>query len=198
MSSTKTRAHSPQKLRIIAGKWRSRQIGFVSTPGLRPTGDRIRETLFNWLAPYIAGAHCLDLFAGSGSLGFEALSRGAANCTALEVNRAAANQLRDNKKTLDAEQLTIVEVDSAHYLQQNTPRQAFNIVFVDPPFDDQLHSGICATLQTGGWLAADAIIYCELPSSDNAFMAPSNWKKLREKIAGEVKYCLYSPIEPKD
>jgi len=198
LTSKKTRATNPQKLRIIAGKWRSRQIGFVSAPGLRPTGDRIRETVFNWLAPYIDGAHCLDLFAGSGALGLEALSRGASNCTALELNGAAATQLRDNKNSLDAEQLTIVEVDSVHYLNQNTPKQAFNIVFVDPPFDDQLHSRVCTALQTGNWLTAGAMIYCELPASDNEFTAPPNWVKLREKVAGEVKYCLYSAIEPED
>ena len=198
MSIKKTRADSPQKLRIIAGKWRSRQIEFVSAPGLRPTGDRIRETVFNWLAPSIAGAHCLDLFAGSGALGLEALSRGADHCTALELNRAAVNQLRNNKNTLDAEQLTIVEVDTLHYLQHHTPKQAFNIVFVDPPFDDQLHGRICTALQKGNWLAADAIIYCELATSDNAFTVPPNWIKLREKVAGQVKYCLYSAIEPED
>lgn len=198
MSSKKTRANNAHKLRIIGGQWRSRQISFAAAPGLRPTGDRIRETVFNWLAPYIRGAQCLDLFAGSGALGLEALSRGAGSCTALELDSAAAGQLRDNKQTLNAAQLTIVEVDTVQYLQHNSLTQTFDIIFIDPPFDGHLHSEICATLQANNWLAKDAIIYCELPTSDNKFIAPPSWRKLQEKVAGEVKYCLYSPIEPKD
>lgn len=198
MSSKRTRANSAHKLRIIGGQWRSRQISFASAPGLRPTGDRIRETVFNWLAPYTPGARCLDLFAGSGALGLEALSRGAVSCTALELDSAAASQLRDNKRTLNAEQLTILEVNTVQYLQHNSLTQTFDIIFIDPPFDGQLQSEICATLQTNNWLAKGAIIYCELPASDNKFKAPPSWRKLQEKLAGEVKYCLYSPIEPKD
>lgn len=198
MSSKKTRSTGSNKLRIVGGQWRSRQIGFVPVPGLRPTSDRIRETVFNWLAPYIPGAHCLDLFAGSGALSLEALSRGADSCTALEINSAAATQLRDNKKILDAKQLSVKEVDANKFLQQNTSKQLFNIVFIDPPFDDQLHSSICAALETSNWLAKDAIIYCELAAADNQFTPPSKWQKLRDKVAGEVRYSLYSVIEPED
>lgn len=198
MSTKKTRATSSNKLRIIGGQWRSRQLGFVSAPGLRPTSNRIRETVFNWLAPHIPGAHCLDVFAGSGALSFEALSRGADSCTALEINSAAATQLRDNKNMLDAKQLSVKEMDANKFLQQNTLKQRFNIVFIDPPFDGQLHSSICAALETSNWLAKNAIIYCELPAADNLFTPPSNWQKLRDKVAGEVRYSLYSVIEPED
>ena len=147
MPSKKNPANGLQKLRIIGGQWRSRQISFAATPGLRPTGDRIRETLFNWLAPNVPGAQCLDLFAGSGALGFEAVSRGAASCIALELHRAAASQLRDNKRNLGANQLTILEADAMQYLKHNANQQAFDFVFVDPPFDGAYSSPVRALLQ---------------------------------------------------
>lgn len=197
MPSKKNPANGLQKLRIIGGQWRSRQISFAATPGLRPTGDRIRETLFNWLAPNVPGAQCLDLFAGSGALGFEAVSRGATSCIALELHRAAASQLRDNKRHLGANQLTILEADAMQYLKHNANQQAFDIVFVDPPFDGAYQSPVCALLQRHNWLAEGAIIYCEFPVAKSQFDCPSNWRQLREKISGGVKYALYSQIEPR-
>ena len=115
----KISAQTPPSVRIIAGKWRSRQLKFTATTGLRPTGSRIRETLFNWLTPYIEGAACLDLFAGSGALCFEALSRGAKNCTALENNQAAISHLTNNKALLDADDLVIVATDTPRFLNAN-------------------------------------------------------------------------------
>ena len=123
-----------QRVRIIAGKWRSRVLTFPSVDGLRPTGDRIRETLFNWLAPNIAGANCLDLFSGSGALCFEALSRGAAGCLALEKNAKALATLNENKTLLDAAELTLRRSDTLAFLG-SSPDKPFDIVFVDPPFD---------------------------------------------------------------
>ena len=181
---------------LSAASGAAEQISFAAAPGLRPTGDRIRETLFNWLAPYVPGAQCLDLFAGSGALGFEAVSRGAAGCTALELHRAAASQLRDNKRQLGADQLTILEADALQYLQHNANQQAFDIVFVDPPFDGDYQSSVCALLQRHKWLTEGAIIYCEFPASNSQFDCPANWRQLREKISGGVKYALYSQIEP--
>jgi 16S rRNA (guanine966-N2)-methyltransferase len=196
LPSKKNPAKGIQKLRIIGGQWRSRQISFATAPGLRPTGDRIRETLFNWLAPYVPGAQCLDLFAGSGALGFEAVSRGAAGCIALELHRVAAGQLRDNKRQLGADQLTILETDAMQYLQHNTNQQTFDIVFVDPPFDGDYQSSVCTLLQDNRWLADGAFIYCEFPVANSQFDCPANWRQLREKISGGVKYALYSQIEP--
>ena len=121
MRGVKTQAKAQQKLRIIGGQWRSRRLPFPALPGLRPTGDRVRETLFNWLAADIAGARCLDLFAGSGALCFEALSRGAASCTAIEQHPEAVQQLSDNRALLEAENLIVVGADSQQYLQQNRP-----------------------------------------------------------------------------
>tara|TARA_B110000977_G_C11056485_1_gene484263 strand:+ start:300 stop:896 length:597 start_codon:yes stop_codon:yes gene_type:complete len=196
LRGNKTQGKSQQKLRIIGGQWRSRQISFPTVPGLRPTGDRIRETLFNWLAPDIAGARCLDLFAGSGALCFEALSRGAATCTALECHPDATNQLRDNKALLLADNLSIVETDAQQYLRRDGPEQGYNIVFIDPPFDGHMHNDICEAVNNSLWLAPNALIYCELPATDNRFVPPPNWRLKQKKLAGEVKYRLYSYIEP--
>ncbi|MDG1165353.1 MAG: 16S rRNA (guanine(966)-N(2))-methyltransferase RsmD [Porticoccaceae bacterium] len=198
MRGNKTQAKGQQKLRIIGGQWRSRQLSFPSVPGLRPTGDRIRETLFNWLAADVPGARCLDLFAGSGALSFEALSRGAASCTALERHPDAVRQLTDNKALLKADSLSVIEADCQQYLHQKAPDKGYHIVFIDPPFDAQLQGDICATINNSAWLAPGATIYCELPATDSGFVAPRNWEQRQQKVAGDVKYCLYSYIEPRD
>jgi len=187
---------SQQKLRIIGGKWRSRTIPFPSAQGLRPTGDRIRETVFNWLAPSIEGARCLDLFAGSGALSFESLSRGAAHCTALELQDAAIRQLHDSATILEALDLRIVQTNSLQYLENNGAKQRYDVVFIDPPFDTPLLSSACALLERGQWLAANAKIYCEISATDNSFVPAPNWRLLREKISGGVRYCLFSYVEP--
>lgn len=187
---------SPQKLRIIGGKWRGRTIPFPTVQGLRPTGDRIRETVFNWLTPTIEGARCLDLFAGSGALSFEALSRGAAHCTALELQDAAVSQLRDSATVLAAHDLRVVQTDSLQYLENNVAEWQYDLAFVDPPFDTPLLSSACALLERGQWLAVNAKIYCELSAADNSFVPPPNWQLLREKISGGVRYCLFSYVEP--
>lgn len=187
---------SQQKLRIIGGKWRSRTIPFPSAQGLRPTGDRIRETVFNWLTPTIEGVRCLDLFAGSGALSFEALSRGAAHCTALEMQDIAISQLRDSATVLGALDISILQTNSLHYLENNVTQQRYDLVFVDPPFDTPLLSSACALLERGQWLAANAKIYCELSAADNSFVPPPNWQLLRDKISGGVRYCLFSYVEP--
>ena len=180
MATKKLKATSKadRSVRIIGGTWRSRKILFAEAPGLRPTGDRIRETLFNWLATHISGARCLDLFAGSGVLGFEALSRGAAHCTALESHSAATKKLQSTKVALSAN-INII-----------------NIVFIDPPFEAGLLNQSCSLLEKNGWLAASAMIYCELRLSDNTFVPPLNWQQVQDKYAGEVRYCLFTRIEP--
>lgn len=185
------------KLRIIAGKWRSRVITFQPADGLRPTGDRIRETLFNWLSTTIDGARCIDVFAGSGALSFEALSRGASQCTSLEQQGAAIKNLYKNASALRAENLNIVQADSIHFLQHSPPDQPFHIAFVDPPFSARLLTQTCELLNSGGWLSHNARIYCEMEAADSSFIAPDNWEMLREKVSGDVRYCLYSRVEPK-
>ena len=184
-----------QKVRIIAGKWRSRLLGFADIPGLRPTGDRIRETLFNWLTPDINGARCLDLFCGSGALCFEALSRGAGHCLALEQNPQAVACLNESKRLLDASGLTIAQTDTL--LQLRTPPETpFDIAFVDPPFDLNMVTEVCALLEDNRWLATGGLIYCELPAQCNDFAPPANWQVLRNKVSGGVNYILFSRIEP--
>lgn len=181
------------RIRIIGGQWRSRKISFLEAPGLRPTGDRIRETLFNWLGININGAHCLDLYAGSGILGLEALSRGASTCTALENNPTVVKQLHANCNELGAD-LSIINADSIKFLQHKNSGRVFDIVFIDPPFSKTLHTESCALLESNGWLAHDALIYCELPAKENLFATPSSWLIKKDKIASGVRYMLYSRI----
>ena len=196
MSIKKNKARSPEilSLRIIGGRWRSRKIAFAEAPGLRPTGERIRETLFNWLAPRINGANCLDLYAGSGILGLEALSRGAASCTALDNNPATIGQLQANGDLLNAK-LSIININCMSFLTNHKDIVRFDIVFIDPPFAEDLHTKSCLLLEKNGWLADKALIYCELPSDDRCFVAPPNWQLQKDKIAGGVRYMLYTRFE---
>ena len=178
------------QLRIIGGLWRGRKLSFPDVDGLRPTGDRIRETLFNWLAPDIQGAHCLDLFAGSGALGLEALSRGAESSWLLEKHPLAAQQLNNNLQLLQANNGKVEQVDSLTWLNRQPPVQRFDIVFIDPPFALDLWDKIAATLEAGNWLSDAAIIYLEAPRAAH-LQLPANWQLHRDKQAGQVSYRLY-------
>ena len=175
-------------IRIIAGKHRGRKLPVLMAEGLRPTTDRVKETVFNWLMPYIQDAKCLDCFAGSGSLGFEAMSRGAQQITLLELNKSAVKQLEANKSLLKAENITIKQTNTLKYLQQTT--DVFDLVFLDPPFRKQLVEQ-CAILLNNGWLAEDALIYVEMEANDNSQKLPQDWLLLKEKVAGQVNYQLY-------
>lgn len=181
-------------VRIIGGKWRSRNLRFVSVNGLRPTGSRIRETLFNWLAPSIEGARCLDLFTGSGALCFEALSRGADCCVAIETNSQAVSELRHNQTQLAADNLEIVSGDCESFLGRGNTAKPYDIIFLDPPFDLQLHKQASSLLISGNWLASKAQIYCEFPATE-AQDLPLSWRLIKDKIAGNVRYCLFEYVE---
>ncbi len=183
-----------QSVKIIAGLWRSRKINFPAIPGLRPTGARIRETLFNWLTPHIEGANCLDVYAGSGILSLESLSRGAKTSTALESERIALDTLQENRAKLQAN-LTIIAVNSIDFLAKKNPAQPFDVVFIDPPFNQDLQSRTCALLEANHWLSSTALVYCELPSKEVHFSAPPNWVLKKNKVAGNVRFMLYSRIE---
>ena len=185
---------SSGSVRIIGGKWRSRNLRFVSVDGLRPTGSRIRETLFNWLAPTIEGARCLDLFAGSGALCFEALSRGAVCCVAIEANSQAVSELRYNQAQLTANNLDIVSGDCQKLLERGNTVQPYDIIFLDPPFDMKLHKQASRLLISGNWLASKAQIYCEFPATE-AQDLPLSWRLIKDKIAGNVRYCLFEYVE---
>jgi len=176
--------------RIIGGKWRSRIIRFDDTEGLRPTTDRIRETVFNWLQPYIHQSRCLDVFAGSGVLGFEALSRGAKAVVFIEQNIKTVRKLKENISTLNADSASIFHQDALAWLQSAQHGQKFDLVFLDPPFHSDLLVESCTLLNSSGSLAEDAIIYVEHNIDANIEM-PENWVSLKEKKAGQVAYKLF-------
>jgi 16S rRNA (guanine966-N2)-methyltransferase len=182
------RSNKPQnQLRIIAGRWRGRRLRFAPVPGLRPTPDRVRETLFNWLGPVIAGARCLDLFAGSGALGLEAASRGAGEVVLVDSHASVVDTLRQQLQQLDAGQVRLVQADAAVYLRGGG--QPFDIVFLDPPFGEGLLEGIMQQLEEGGWLSADAWVYLEAERG-HVYELPPNWAVHRSKTAGQVAYSL--------
>jgi 16S rRNA (guanine966-N2)-methyltransferase len=156
--------------------------------GLRPTTDRVKETVFNWLMPYIHGVNCLDCFAGAGSLGFEALSRGAAQVTLLELNNAAAKQLQKNKQLLNASNVIVTNINSLDFLKSST-KQHYDLVFIDPPFRGGLVTQV-AELLNQGWLAKQALIYVEM-EVEKSLQLPKNWQLLKEKVAGQVAYRLF-------
>jgi 16S rRNA (guanine966-N2)-methyltransferase len=175
-------------LRIIGGEWRGRRIRFPAVEGIRPTPDRVRETLFNWLAAVVSGSRCLDLFAGSGALGLEALSRGAAAVTFVERDRAAASGLRATAELLAPDRAIVVQADAMTWLARDTT--PFDIAFLDPPFDSDLLAGALDALESRGWLAADAWIYVEMPARRGPPPIPASWRLHRSGRAGEVGYHL--------
>ena len=179
----------PGRLRIVAGKWRSRLLDIADVPGLRPTSERIRETLFNWLAPSIQGARCLDLFAGTGALGFEALSRGAAQVVFVENSRRAIKAIERSTKTLDATGAVVHEGDAEDYVR-TAALASFDIVFLDPPFADDRLEDMCRRIDDRGLLAPGGRIYLEQDRARPATPRPDRWRILRDKTAGNVRYLL--------
>ncbi|EME2037070.1 16S rRNA (guanine(966)-N(2))-methyltransferase [Cronobacter sakazakii] len=177
------------QIRIIGGQWRGRKLPVPDSPGLRPTTDRVRETLFNWLAPYLVGARCLDCFAGSGALGLEALSRYAADATLLEMERGVAQQLQKNLATLKSSAAKVVNTNTLNFLNQTG--EPHDIVFVDPPFRKGLLEETLNLLETRGWLAPQALIYVESEVENGLPPVPASWQLHREKVAGQVAYRLY-------
>lgn len=177
------------RLRIIGGQWRGRILSFPSAMGLRPTPDRVRETLFNWLQGIVTGASCLDLFAGSGALGFEALSRGAEDVTWVERNAAVAMALHDHLERLGAQKHgQVVQADALDYLQRLS--RPFDIIFLDPPFYHDWIARCLPLLIQGGWLAANAWIYLEMEADLSPLPLPQDWELVRAHRAGQVGYYL--------
>ena len=177
------------KLRIIGGSWRSRQIVFNEAEGLRPTASRIRETLFNWLQNDVAGCVCLDLFAGSGVLSFEAASRGAKKVFQVENNARVCRQLHENTLKLSTDVITLVNSDAFRFLSGDA--EAFNVVFIDPPFHKDLAVQSCQWLEDKSWLTAHAKIYLEVERGLSIEGIPVQWQCLKQKSAGEVDYYLF-------
>jgi 16S rRNA (guanine966-N2)-methyltransferase len=175
-------------LKIIGGKWRSRIFSFPAILAIRPTPNRVRETLFNWLNPVILESHCLDLFAGSGALGFEALSRGAASVTLVDREPAIVKHLKDTAVYLHAENASIFRLEVP--LETCPFTKPFNIVFLDPPFLSNLIGPCCTWLEAQGLLAENAYVYIEAEKQLNPLPVPATWKLLKSKIAGQVGYHL--------
>jgi 16S rRNA (guanine966-N2)-methyltransferase len=179
-------------VRIIGGSWRGRRVRFPGAPGLRPTSDRRRETLFNWLAADIEGARCLDLFAGSGALGLEAASRGAARVTLVEASREVAAALAETVRELGAEdRVRVVHAQVARFL--NREAAPADIVFLDPPFaQPRLAGDTLARLDASGWLAPGALVYLESAAHAEQPRVPAHWSLVRAKSAGDAHALLYA------
>lgn len=191
------------ELRIIGGSWKGRKVQFFAAEGLRPTGDRIRETLFNWLMADIPAARCLDLFSGSGALSFEALSRGAAEVVSIEANSRVSEVIRQQMEKLltghqnidpDSQdalgQSNVICSNALTYLREAEIKQPYHIVFLDPPFTDQLLEPAIELLNARPWLSAGSKIYFETAKSEPLFALPENWQLLKEKQTGQVRFGL--------
>jgi 16S rRNA (guanine966-N2)-methyltransferase len=178
------------RIRIIGGQWRGRKLPFTATTGLRPTPDRVRETLFNWLAADIGAARCLDLFAGSGALGLEALSRGAGHCTFVDAAASSTDNISAQLHKLECQQGTVVRMDALRWLQQAAP-DSLDIVFMDPPFGHNLLTPGCSVLEQRGLLRPGARIYLEAASGEEPAVVPDSWTLRSDKQAGEVRYRLF-------
>lgn len=178
-------------IRIIAGTLGSRKISFPDRAEIRPTGDRIRETLFNWIQHEVDGSNCLDLFAGSGALGIEALSRGAKQAVFVEMNSVIAAALTENLQTLRLDNCEVCRQDALQWIASSASPEKFNIVFLDPPFDSDLLGKSCSELESSARLVSNCLIYIEQAHPVTPDDIPSTWSLLKEKKAGNVFYCLY-------
>lgn len=194
MSTRSKIAGSPGYVRIIAGQWRGRRLYFPDVTDLRPTGDRVRETLFNWLMPELVGARCLDLFAGSGALGFEAASRAAGAVTMIEQNHQAYSALVNHHAALSANNtVAIIHQEALTWLRENcSTDQVFDIVFLDPPFNSTLLPKVVRALGDGNWLAPGALIYNESHADQAALpIKGKGWQLHRQGVFGSVEARLY-------
>ena len=187
MAAGAKRGAAPSEVRIVGGVWRSRRLRFPASAGLRPTPDRVRETVFNWLTPALPGARCLDLFAGTGAFGFESVSRGAAHALLVDKQIEVVEALRENSARLKAAAVEIVHADALQWLRG--PAQAFDIVFLDPPYASGMLGPGIELLEAKAWIKPNGLVYIEAPTGE-APPLPANWQLLRSKVAGQVGYHL--------
>jgi 16S rRNA (guanine966-N2)-methyltransferase len=180
-------------VRIIGGRWRGTRLPVPDVPGLRPSGDRSRETLFNWLQAHIRGARCADLFAGSGALGLEAASRGACSVVLIEQSELAARHLRKAVERLDADIVECVHGDALGWLSE-AGTGSLDLVFLDPPFGSGLDTRAIALIDQRGIVAEGGFVYLESPRDQPATVPPSGWDTWREKMLGEVRMQLFRKI----
>ena len=177
-------------VRIIGGQWRGRRVPVPDIEGLRPSGDRCRETLFNWLQPFLHNAKCVDLFAGTGVMGLEAVSRGAASAVLVEKSRVAANSLRQSVEMLEAKQVAVIEADALSWLAQQAP-SSIDIIFVDPPFSLNIAEKVMASLVQTQALRSGGLVYLESAAPDPAPAPGPGWEVLKEKRLGDVRMQLF-------
>ncbi len=196
MTTLKTRPSN--SLRVIAGKWRSRKLEFPDIEGLRPTSDRVRETLFNWLQDCIPYANCLDLFAGSGACGIEALSRGARFVSFVDISASATTAIKRNLGLLGASDYEVVCKDSLTWLSsvKKASGTQYDVLFLDPPFASDLLARVVNLVEASETLAKDAHIYIESAQEVSSNLLPQNWQMRKSKKAGKVYFYLYQRVEP--
>ena len=178
-----------QQLRIIGGDWRSRRIQFADAPGLRPTMDKVRETVFNWLQWDIEGKIIRDAFAGSGALGYEALSRGAKEVTFLEFNTTAARCIRESLQSLDASNAHVHQTDAIAWLAQHPDLDQFDVIFIDPPFGRELLKPAVDILATK--VKTGCLVYVEVEASADLSCIPANWLETKRKDSKEFSFMLF-------
>ncbi|MFT4886779.1 MAG: 16S rRNA (guanine966-N2)-methyltransferase [Pseudohongiellaceae bacterium] len=179
-------------IRIIGGDLRSRKIEFPTITGLRPTSDRVRETLFNWIQMDLAGNNCLDLFSGSGALGIESLSRGASSVTFVEENQIAAKSIQENLNRLHLSEGQVVCSDALKWIDnQKSSMTKYDVVFLDPPFSSNIMASTCQHLDSNGLLNKACKIYTETSIDPNKIIFPQSWRRLKEKKAGQVFFSLF-------
>ena len=177
------------RVRIIAGDWRGRRLPVADVPGLRPSGDRSRETLFNWLQPWVVGADCADLFAGTGALGFEAASRGAASVLMVEKHPRAFAVLTESAEQLQAEQVSLHAGGAMSFIE-SLAADSLDLVFVDPPFDSNLGGLVLERLAAQGCVRSGGFVYVESPASAQ-IVPPEGWSTWRDQEMGEVRMQLF-------
>ncbi|MFT4633940.1 MAG: 16S rRNA (guanine966-N2)-methyltransferase [Candidatus Pseudothioglobus sp.] len=177
-------------VRIIGGKWRSRKVSFADYAQIRPSPSRIRETLFNWLQYHVKDSRCLELYAGSGILSLEALSRGAEHVTLIEYSRKVCSHLKQQFENLtkDPQRFDCLNLQAENYLRNRAPDALFDLVFLDPPFSSDELSRVLPMV--GPCLTADGLIYIETDAQLDPKTLPDGWEVDRQKKAGSVHYCL--------
>ena len=180
-------------LRIIGGEWRSRKLQFIDAPGLRPTPDRIRETLFNWLQGAIYDSNCLDLFAGSGAIGLEALSRGAKSVDFVEKNTSASKQLSSNLKLLKSDS-SVFTMDALSFLDKHSAEQSYDIIFLDPPYRQGLLDKSLALLSSKNLINDNSLIYLEHESEESFDFTKFDLEIMKQVSAGQVQSYLLKPL----
>jgi 16S rRNA (guanine966-N2)-methyltransferase len=193
MVTGKNNSKNRGKVRITSGEWKNRNLEVPDIDGLRPTSERVRETLFNWLMPSIHKSVCLDLFAGSGSLGFEALSRGAKHCTFVEKSKLAFSQIKTTRTSLNAVNSEVHNCDAIDFLS-SVHNHNFNLVFLDPPFSDDYLISSIESIHEYQLVSSGGYIYIEFNKNNDLSDLPDNWSVIRKKIYGNVCFILIEVV----